>query len=404
MEMEKKQRLVLIANPGSASRKYALYCGESFLASLHFEVEDKKVVCTLKDSEGVRKPVSVKVENLEDSVAHIHEILVEAGYLGGGVELDAIIVRMVAPGSYFSRDHIVNKEFLDKLKVAKANAPLHAPVTAKEIAHFKSAFPKLTIVAVSDSAFHATKPKLTKYYPIDMELAEKYEIKRYGYHGLSVGSVVRYMKKNDLLAEKMIVCHIGSGSSVTAVFRGESVDNSMGFSPLEGVMMSTRCGNIDVAAALAIKKHLDLSDVELEKYLNKQSGLLGVSGRSGDMRDILQARDDGDEVASFALALYVHKMQVVIGQMAAVLNGVDALVFTATIGERSAEVRSAVTNKLSYLGFKLDKEKNQINLPSGHAELQKDGASKPVFAVKTDEFLQMVVRANRVLDGGVVGF
>ena len=398
MEMVKKSRLALITNPGSSSRKYALYRGSRFVASLHFEIIEKKVECTLKDADGKRCAVDIELKTLEQAVGHIHDILVDAKFLGANEEVDIVIVRVAAPGDYFAEDHLVDEEYLEQLEAAKEKAPLHVPNALKEIAHFRQSFKKSKLVSVSDSAFHAGKPKLAMYYPFDMELADKYGIKRYGYHGLSVASVIEYMEKNEILAEKVIVCHIGSGSSVSAVYRGKSMDNSMGYSPLEGVMMATRSGSMDVAAALAIKRNLGLTDDELEKYLNKEAGLLGVSGLSADMRDVEVARDKNDERSSFALALYVHRIQALIGQMAAALNGMDALVFTATVGERAGNERAAIMKKLTYLGVEEDLERNKVNLPAGHALVSTDD-SVPVYAIKTDEFGQMVKQANMLVDG-----
>lgn len=398
--MDKTNRLVLIANPGSASRKYALYRGEELLASLHFEFVDNKPICNLRDAADNKTPVKIDLAKLDQAVSLIQGILVDHKYLHADETFDAIIVRIAAPGDYFTEDHIVDGEFFKQLEVAKKNAPLHAPVTAAEIEHLSKAFKGIKIVAVSDSAFHAGKPKLMQYYPFDTELADKHGLKRYGYHGLSVASLVRYMKENDLLADKVIVCHIGSGSSVSAVYKGESMDNSMGFSPLEGVMMSTRAGSLDVAAALRIKQYLNLDDDGLEKYLNKQAGLLGVTGFTDDMRLAVQACDeDSNARASFAIALYVHRIQCLVGQMSAEMNGVDAIVFSGTVGERGYEIRLPIMEKLGYLGFKLDAEKNNATyLEAGHANVALNTDDKPIYVIRTDEARQMVHAANQLLD------
>ncbi|MDR0591133.1 MAG: hypothetical protein LBG75_01025 [Candidatus Nomurabacteria bacterium] len=398
--MEKTDRLILIANPGSASRKYALYRGEELLASLHFEFVDNKPVCNLRDAEDNKTPVKIDITKIDQAVGLIHDILVKHGYLHEDESFDAIVIRIAAPGDYFTADHVVDDEFFKQLETAKKNAPLHAPVTAAEIEHLSKAFKGIKLVAVSDSAFHASKPKLMQYYPFDTDIADKYGLKRYGYHGLSVASIVRYMKEQGILADKMIVCHIGSGSSISAVYKGESMDNSMGFSPLEGVMMSTRAGSLDVAAALRIKQYLGLDDDGLEKYLNKQAGLLGVTGFTDDMRLAVQARDeDNNAKASFAIALYVHRIQCLIGQMAAEMNGVDAIVFSGTVGERGFEVRLPIMEKLGYLGFKIDAEKNNATyLESGYANVAASEDDNPIYVVKTDEARQMVFAANQLID------
>ena len=390
-------KLILITNPGSASRKYALYDHETFLASLHFEYEDGAVACTLKDADGQKKSISVKIKDLSQTVAHLGDILRQEGYISDKNKLFAVVARIVAPSDYLAENHIVDDEFMANLEIAKKRAPLHIPVVAAEIEHFRAKFPDTTIIAVSDSAFHWQKPELMKYYAFDTEIADKYDIKRYGFHGLSVASVVDTMQSNDILPEKLVVAHIGSGSSVSAVLGGRAMDNSMGYTPLEGLMMSTRAGSMDVAAALALKRELKLDDTELETYLNKTSGLLGVSGISDDMRVIIQKRDEGDPKATFAHALYVHRLQTTIGQMAATLGGIDGLVFTATIGERSAEIRHFVSQKLAYLGFFLDEKLNEAPVFEGRYALISRPDSKPIYIIQTDETAEMVKQALSLL-------
>lgn len=396
-------RLILITNPGSSSRKYALYNGQNFVCSLHFEFEGKGIICTLKKADDTKKKIKTDFKALTSTVANIEEILTAEGYLGGMTKIDAILARVAAPGEYFSHDHIVDDECLKELEDAKKKAPLHVPVVAGEIEHFMTSFKGTPVLAISDSSFHTDRPELMKAYAIDQEAAEKFDIKRWGYHGLSVGSIVQYMKKAEILPEKLIVCHIGSGSSLTAVFEGKAHDTTMGYTPLEGLMMSTRAGSMDVAAALALKRGLKIrSEEALEKYLNKKCGLLGVSGQTDDMREIIRLRDEGDKLGTFAHALYVYRIQSAIGQMAASLGGVDAIVFTATIGERSDEIRRMVCQKLSYLGFALDEAKNVADMPNRHTNIAAEG-SKPVYVIRTDEFEEMIRRANDLLEDGVEG-
>ncbi|MDO4978781.1 MAG: hypothetical protein Q4E47_01330 [Candidatus Saccharibacteria bacterium] len=391
------EKLILITNPGSSSRKYALYHGDKLECSFHFEFEGGKIVCTMKKADGSKKKINCAFKELTSTVANLDNILEDEGYITKARGLDAILARVAAPGEYFSHDHIVDDECLKQLEVAKKKAPLHVPVVAAEIEHFMVTFRGTPIIAISDSGFHTARPELMKAYAIDQELADKYDIKRWGFHGLSVGSIVNYMKKEEILPEKLIVCHIGSGSSLTAVFDGKSHDTTMGYSPLDGLMMSTRSGNIDVAAALAIKKNKKIaSDEALEKYLNKECGLKGVSGKTDDMREIIQLRDEGDKLGTFAHALYVYRIQTAIGQMAASLGGVDAIVFTATIGERSDEIRKMVCQKLAYLGFSLDEDKNVADMPERHTNIASEG-SKPIWVIRTDEFEEMIRKAGEIL-------
>ena len=367
------------------------------MASLHFEYENGAVACTLKDASGEKKSIPVKIDDLSQTVSCLGDILRSEGYINEKNTLSAIVARVAAPSDYLAENHIVDDEFMKNLEIAKHRAILHVPVVASEIEHFRAKFPETTIVSISDSAFHWQKPDLMKYYAFDTEVADKYGIKRYGYHGLSVASVVDAMQENDILPEKLVVAHIGSGSSVSAVLDGRAMDNSMGYTPLEGLMMSTRAGSMDVAAALAIKRELKLDDVELEIYLNKKSGLLGTSGVSDDMRVIIQKRDEGDPKATFAHALYVHRIQTTIGQMAATLGGIDGLVFTATIGERSAEIRHFVAQKLAYLGLFLDDELNENPVFNGRYALISRSDSKPIYIIQTDETAEMVKQALALL-------
>jgi len=232
-----KEKLILITNPGSASRKYALYRGKNFLCSLHYEFERGKVICTLKRADDTKEKITTELSDLSRTVSHLKKVLDEKGFISDDVKLDAILARVVATGDYFTSDHIVDEECLRQLEIAKRRTPLHVPVVANEIEKFVRIFEGTPVLTISDSAFHNDRPKVAKYYAIDMDLADKHEIKKYGAHGLSVGSIVEYMKSVDILPEKMIVCHIGSGSSVTAVFQGKSYDTTMGYTPLEGVMM-----------------------------------------------------------------------------------------------------------------------------------------------------------------------
>ena len=392
-----KSRLILITNPGSSSRKYALYRDDELLCSLHFEFEDGKVICTLKKADGSKKKLDEDFKSLDNTVEALNRILTEEKYLGGVSKIDAVLARVVAPGEYFAHDHIVDDECLMHFEVAEKQAPLHVPVVSAEVEKFVEVFEDTPVIEISDSAFHDTRPDVMKYYAFDTDLADKSGVKRYGFHGLSVGSITEYMKSQDILPEKLVVCHIGSGSSVTAVFHGKSFDTTMGYTPLQGVMMSTRCGDIDTAAALAIGRELNLSGEELEKYLNKKCGLLGVSGKSDDMREIIKLQSEGDKKGALAFSMYIYRLQSAIGQMVASMGGVDAIVFTATIGERSDIVRKTVCQKLGYLGFNMDEAKNAGDLVERHVNVgTKD--SKPIWVIRTDEFAEMIRRAKVLLD------
>ena len=392
-------KLILITNPGSASRKYALYNGEELMAQFHFEYEGKNVVCTINDVDDGNKKIKPGIKDLNDAITILPKILSDEEYVTGQHKLAAVVVRIVAPGDYFTEDHVVDAEYMKQLKEAEKRNPVHVPTTANEIRGIRECFKDVKIISVSDSAFHWEKPDTYKYYSFDTELADKYEIKRYGYHGLSYAFISRYMKEQGILPEKLVAMHLGSGSSVSAILNGRAMDNSMGYTPLEGLAMSTRVGTIDAAAALNLKKALKItSDEEFLLYLNKKCGLLGLSGVSDDLREVIQARDEGNLRASNAHSIFVYRIQSYVGQMAATLGGVDALVFAGTIGERSEEIRRFVTQKMGYLGFRLDEEKNANPEFTGRHALISAADSKPIYIVFTDETAQMIYRAQKFLE------
>lgn len=391
------EKLYLVTNPGSSSRKYALYREDDLLCSLHFETEDGKVVCTLKQADGSRKKLEDGFKRLTDTAEYVRDILDQEGYLGDSVKLSAILARVASTGDFFAEDHIVNAEYLEKLEAAKVKAPLHVPVVAAEINQCVKIFEGTPVLSISDSAFHRTRDDVHRYYAIDTDLADRAEIKRYGYHGLSINSIADYLKSEDLVAEKMVACHIGSGSSLTALRNGESYDTTMGYTPLEGVMMATRCGDLDPAAAMAVGATLNLEGSALEEYLNKQCGLKGVTGETDDMREVLSLRADGDPRAKLAYDMYIYRIQRAIGQMAASLQGIDALVFTATIGERNAEIRRDIVAGLGYLGFKISDTKNDDGLGDERHCVVSGPSSKPIYVIATDETAAMIRRAKFLL-------
>lgn len=392
------EKMFLVANPGSSSRKYALYRDDRVACTLHFELEGKDVVCTLKRPDGTKKKLTDEFKKLTETVKYVKSILEEEGFLTKNIKLNAVLARVVATGDYFSSDHLVDKECLAKLEAAKKRTPLHVPVVAAEIEECVKQFNDTPVIIISDSAFHTSRDKVHTYYAIDTELADNAEIKRYGYHGLSVGSISEYLNNANLSAEKIIVCHIGSGSSVTALKDGKSFDTTMGYTPLEGVMMATRCGDIDAAAAIAIGRATGLEGDKLEEYLNKKCGLLGVTGETDDMREVISLRDDGDERAKLAYQMYIYRLQRAIGQMAAALQGVDALVFTATVGERNSEIRRDIVSGLGYLGFKVNDTKNDNGFGDNrHFNIAASG-TKPIYVIQTDETGEMIRRAKCLLE------
>jgi len=387
---------ILVANPGSASRKYALYDGEQAKVHLHFEYEEGRVVCTI-DVDDNQEKIVTDLPNVTTAIERVMPLFEERNILPKDGVIKHIGVRIVAPTGFFLHDHIIDDDTLSQLEKIRAMAPLHIEAVLEELRLLRTSFPDTTVVGISDSAFHNTKPDYAWNYGLPLKDADRLDIKRFGYHGLSVAAAVRSLKEISKLPPKLIVCHLGSGASVTAVGHGKSRDTTMGYSPLEGVVMATRVGNIDPTALLVLKSSMGFDDLQLEHYLNEQSGLLGISGTSSDIRELLKREAEGDHLAELALKTYIFNIQKAIGQMAAVLDGADMLVFTGTVGERSAPIRERVMKTLHYLDFILDDETNQKCFnPRQPQCVSRLAHSRPIFVVPADEATEIARRSLAV--------
>jgi len=380
--------LILIANPGSASRKYALYKGGMCRAELHFEFVYQKLVCTFT-YKGLQHVLHLDFHHMGEAATHVVDIFKDKGVLSDHEKIERVGLRIVAPSSFFMIDHVIHNDVVSHLEDILPRAPLHIKATLDELHILRKQFVNIPIVGVSDSAFHITKPDYAWNYGISLEDADRFEIKRFGYHGLSAESVVHELKHAEKLPQKLVVCHLGSGASVTAIYDGKSLDNTMGYSPLEGVVMSTRSGNIDPAAVRSLKDACNFSDAEVENYLNNHSGLLGLGG-SSDIRELLRREEDGDVKSKLALQTYVYSVQKAVGEMVTVLDGVDVLVFTGTVGERSAPIRERILSSLHYLDFELNKESNKAcEAPSKLNVISRLAHSKSVIVVPAQEAAEM---------------
>ena len=381
--------LVLISNPGSASRKYALYDGDTLRAEVRFEWLNKELRYTVSPSES-QSPVFADIASLSESSGKALQILRSTGYIKPNESVTAIGLRIVAPGSYFLQHKLIDEEYEEHLRSVIDLAPIHVGACLEELESLKQQFSKTKIFGISDSAFHATRPDYAKYYSIPFNDADKYDIKRFGYHGLSVASVVSRLQQAGKLVPKIVVVHLGGGASVTAVLNGRSVDNTMGYSPLDGLTMSTRSGSIDPTAVLALKKFLSLDDAKIHDYLNNQSGLLGLGG-SSEVPELIKMEESGDKQALLALNTFLYNIQKGIGEMAAAIGGIDALVLTGTICERSSSIRHHLTARLHYLDFTLDELENEGYSPNNEPKpINKLAHSKPILVVPTNESGEMI--------------
>ncbi len=381
---------------GSVSAKYSIYSELTELFFIHFEIEKGGALANIYASgrKGSAKTENVSLEIFHNSLEYFLEKAVENKMIESKEDISSVGIRTVAPGIYFQEDRIIDSFFMDNILEKELEAPLHIYITLEEIKELRKLFPKTPIVGISDSAFHKNVPDFAKYYAIPKDMAVEYEIYHYGYHGISTGSIINKISKSGRIPSKTIICHLGGGSSVIAVKDGKSFNTSMGYSPLEGVVMATRSGDIDPIAVIHLGRKLKKSENELETYFNKQCGLLGLSGISSDVRDLLSAESKGDKGAELALLKLVMSIKKYIGAFSAEMGGIDMLVFSGTIGERSFVIRERILNGLEYLGIKFDKDMN--NKTDGiDAKISSSDSKVEVQVVLTDEMEDMAERLRK---------
>ncbi|MCR4656410.1 MAG: acetate kinase [Lachnospiraceae bacterium] len=384
---------VLIINCGSSSLKYQLIDSqtEAVLAKGLCErigIEGGMISHTASGKEKIEKAVEMPdhvkavelvLENLTDK---------EHGVISSLDDIDAVGHRLVHGGESFSEAVVINDEVIKAIEACNDLAPLHNPANLIGIRSCKQLMPDVPMVGVFDTAFHQTMPKKAYLYGIPYEYYEKYKIRRYGFHGTSHSYVSK--RAAEILHKnyqdfKVIVCHLGNGASVSAVKNGQCVDTSMGLTPLEGLFMGTRSGDLDPAILEFICNKENISISGMLNILNKKSGVLGMSKLSSDFRDLIAAAKDGNELAKTTLEAYSYRVAKYIGAYTAAMNGVDAIVFTAGIGENNSDVRQMVGDYLSYLGTGVDRSKN--NIRGEEAIISYDEARIPIMIVPTNEEL-----------------
>ena len=360
---------VLVLNCGSSSLKYQL-----------IDMENEAVLCVglverigiegsilKQEKDGVEGKYIVEqpMKNHEEAIKLVLDAVVDPTY--GGVkdikEVEAVGHRVVHAGEKFAKSVVITEEVEEALKECIDLAPLHNPANIMGIDACKAILPGVPMVAVFDTAFHQTMPKKSYLYGLPHELYTKYGVRRYGFHGTShkyVSQRAADMLGKDIADLKIITCHLGNGASIAAVDGGKCVDTSMGFTPLEGLIMGTRCGDIDAAILPFLMRKENLIADKLDAMMNKKSGVYGMTGISSDFRDIEDAAQAGDEKAQVALDAYAQRVKKYIGSYAAEMNGVDAVVFTAGVGENGIDMREMIASNMEFLGMKLDKEANKV--------------------------------------------
>jgi len=358
---------ILVINAGSSSIKYQLFdmSDESVLAS--GRVERIGMDSSIVTHEPTGKDEVVEVKEILDHVAGVKSVIEMLTHDKHGVvkamsEIDAVGHRIVHGGETFKNSAVVTSEVKNEIRRLFELAPLHNPAHMMGILAVEANLPDVPQVVVFDTAFHQTMPKSSYLYAIPKTLYKKHKVRRYGFHGTSHAYVSETAAKElgkELSSLKMITCHIGNGGSLTAILDGKSFDTSMGMTPLEGLMMGTRSGDLDPAIVPYVMNKEELTLNEVNSMLNKHSGLLAVSGLSSDMREITDAMES-NENAKLAFDMYVYRVKKYIGGYAAAMNGLDVMVFTAGVGENSIVLRQAVCEGLTFLGIELDPELNKV--------------------------------------------
>jgi acetate kinase len=385
---------VLVINAGSSSLKYQLYnmTDESVLAS--GRVERIGMDSSIVTHEPANQPEVRHVSEILDHITAVKRVLDMLTHHDYGVmstveEIEAVGHRVVHGGEVFKSSVLVSPEVKLEIRKLFDLAPLHNPAHMMGINAVEANMPGVPQAVVFDTAFHQTMPKTSYLYPIPTVLYRRHKIRRYGFHGTShayVSDKAARVLNKPLQSLKMITCHIGNGASCAAILNGESYDTSMGMTPLEGLMMGTRSGDIDPAIVPFVMNKEELTLNEVNSMLNKHSGMLAVSGISSDMREVTEAMNEGDAKAQLAFDMYVYRLKKYIGAYAAAMNGLDVLVFTAGVGENSTALRKAVCDGITFMGVELDDSLNEVRSKEVR-EISKPSSKVKVLVVPTNEEL-----------------
>ena len=393
---------ILVLNSGSSSLKYQLIDMETekVLAKGYFERIGQANSFLTHKVHSEKHKFEHQAENHEKAIEFVLDRLtnIHYGVIKSLDELDGIGHRVVHGGEKFSNSVIITDEVIEEIKRCSNLAPLHNPACIKGIEACKKIVPNMKMVAVFDTAFHQTIQKDKYIYPIPYEYYEKHRIRKYGFHGTShqyVSSRVAEIIGKDIKTLKIVNCHLGQGASVCAIKNGESVETSMGLTPLGGIPMATRSGDLDPSIITYLMKKENLSPEKIEEILNKKSGAYGVSRVSIDFRDIEAEAIAGGFHANLALDIFHYLVASYVGKCAVAMEGIDVLTFTAGVGEKGPISRKAICDHLEFLGVKIDEEKNKIR--GEEVEISSDNSKVKVFVVPTNEELMIAKETCRLV-------
>lgn len=385
---------ILVINAGSSSLKYQLYDMKTEAVLAKGRVERIGMESSILTHEVEGQPEVREVSEILEHTVAVRKVLDMLTHRRFGVlrnidEVEAVGHRIVHGGETFSRSVLIDAQVKLEIRKLFDLAPLHNPAHMMGIVAVETNLPEVPQAVVFDTAFHQTMPKTSYLYAIPMVLYRKHQIRRYGFHGTSHDYVSKRAAEylgRPLEELKIVSCHIGNGASCTAIMDGKSMDTSMGMTPLEGLMMGTRSGDLDPAIVPYAMNKEELTLSEVNSMLNKHSGLMAISGVSSDMREVVQAMNEGSEPAKTAFEMYTYRLRKYIGAYAAAMNGVDVLLFTAGVGENSDVLRQSVCEGLTFLGLELDEARNRVR--SGEPRRISSDASKiEVLVVPTNEEL-----------------
>ena len=394
---------VLVINAGSSSLKYQLIDMDTHAVMAkglceRIGIEGSKL--THKNPEAGTETIFEKpMKDHSDAIAMVIDALVspDCGVIASMDEIGAVGHRVVHGGETFADSCVITDDVMAAVKDCIPLAPLHNPANIIGIEACAKLMPNTKQVGVFDTAFHQTMPAASYMYALPYEMYEKHKIRKYGFHGTShkfVSAEAAKFLGKPMEELKIITCHLGNGSSVSAVKNGKCVDTSMGFTPLDGVVMGTRCGSIDPAVVTYLVENCGMTAKEADAMMNKKSGVLGISGVSSDFRDLSDAADSGNEKAKLALDMFAYSVKKLVGAYAAAMGGVDAIVFTGGIGENDGANRKAITEGLEFMGITVDDAKNGVR--GKLADISKDGAACKTLVIPTNEELMIALDTERL--------
>lgn len=390
---------VLVLNAGSSSLKCQYFVNRRNMATIHIECIGEKKGHSKLFYEGKTIIEDDPLANHHDALMKIFSLLTKFNILTSMDVLDGIGHRVVHGGSFFHKPTRITKDVIEKIRKLIPLAPLHNPVSLKAIEIIHTYYPHISQVAVFDTAFHQTMPDYAYLYPLPYYLYEKSDIRRYGFHGTSHAYVAREagkMMKREPESLNLITLHLGNGASATAIKSGKSIDTSMGMTPLEGLMMGTRCGDIDPALLLYLCEQCDMDMHTIDTLLNNESGLKGICG-DNDMREVIQKSDNGDILSLLALKMYTYRIQKYIGAYTVVLGHVDAVVFTGGVGEHAVRVREMVCEGLEEsIRLKIDTEKNK-NPSTLARSIEHSESQIKIWVIPTNEELEIAMQMEGVI-------